>query len=112
MATFTWTPDFGARADYKPRVRVTSFGDGYEQRQAEGINAQPQVWTLQWQNRDDDETASIKSFLASRAGVEAFDWTPPNEATAIRVVCREWQVATVRFNLNNTSATFTQVFEP
>lgn len=112
MAIFTYTPDFGAQVQIKPRVRAVAFGDGYEQRLADGINQQPQVWTLDWQNRDNSETAAIKSFLATRAGVEAFDWTPPNESTAILVVCREWNVTTVRFNLNNINATFTQVFEP
>lgn len=112
MATFTYIPDFGAQVQIKPRVRAVTFGDGYQQRQSDGINTQPQVWTLQWQNRDNTEAAAIKSFLATRAGVEAFDWTPPNEVTAIRVVCSEWSVATVKFNLNNVSATFTQVFEP
>ena len=112
MATFTYTPDFGAQVQIKPRVRAVAFGDGYEQRQGDGINSQPQVWTLQWQNRDNTETANIKQFLALRAGVEAFDWAPPNEETTIRVVCREWSVSSVRFNLNNVSATFTQVFEP
>lgn len=111
MAIFTWTPDFNAQVQIKPRVRAVSFGDGYQQRQADGINNVPQVWSLQWQNRDNTETAAIKSFLQTRAGVEAFDWTPPNEVTAIRVVCSEWTVSTVRYNLNNASATFTQVFE-
>jgi phage-related protein len=112
MAIFTYTPDFGAQVQIKPRVRAVSFGDGYQQRQADGINTQPQVWSLQWQNRDNSETAAIKSFLATRSGVEAFDWTPPNEATAIRVVCGEWSVQTVKFNLNTVSAQFKQVFEP
>lgn len=112
MATFTYTPDFGAQVQIKPRVRTIAFGDGYEQRQGDGINTQPQVWSLQWQNRDNTETSGIKSFLAARAGVEAFDWTPPNEVTAIKVVCRDWTVTSVRFNLNNVNATFTQVFEP
>lgn len=112
MATFTYTPDFGAQVQAQPRVRAVTFGDGYQQRQADGINNLPQVWSLQWQNRDNTETNAIKSFLALRAGVEAFDWTPPNEDTAIRVICSEWQVTTVRYNLNNVSASFTQIFEP
>lgn len=111
MATFTYTPDFGAQVTIKPRVRVASFGDGYEQRQGDGINAQPQTWNLQWQNRDNTETGNIKTFLAARGGVEAFDWTPPNEVTAIKVVCREWSVTSVRYNLNNVAAQFHQVFE-
>lgn len=111
MAVFTYTPDFGAQVTIKPRVRAVAFGDGYQQRQGDGVNTQPQVWSLQWQNRNTAETGAIKAFLAARAGVEAFDWTPPNESTPIRVVCSEWQVSTVRFNLNNISAQFSQVFE-
>ena len=112
MAIFTYIPDFGAQVQIKPRVRAVAFGDGYQQRQADGINSVPQVWSLQWKNRTNTETAAIKSFLAARAGVEAFDWTPPNESTAIRVVCSEWTASTERYNLNSVSAQFTQVFEP
>ena len=112
MATFTYTPDFGAQATYKPRVRKAQFGDGYEQRIADGINVRPQQWSLQFANRDDTETASILSFLEARNGVEAFDWTPPSELTAIKVVCSEWNKTVARSNLNNVSATFDQVFEP
>lgn len=111
MAEFTYTPDFGAQANYKPRVRVTQFGDGYEQRVTEGINARPQVWSLQFNNRSNTEAGNIVSFLAARNAVEAFDWTPPNEETAIKVVCREWVKTVARANLNNVQATFQQVFE-
>lgn len=112
MATFTWTPDFGAKAVYKPRVRVASFGDGYEQRQADGINARNDTWDLQFDNRDDSETAAILTFLAARAGVEAFDWTPPTEVTSIRVKCAEWSRVVLRNNLNSVSAQFIRVYEP
>ncbi len=112
MAIFTHVPDFGAQVQIKPRVRAVAFGDGYQQRQADGINNVPQVWSLQWQNRDNNDTGAIKSFLQTRAGVEAFDWTPPNEDTSIKVICSEWTVSTVRYNLNNVSASFTQVFQP
>lgn len=112
MATFTYTPDFGAQATYKPRVRKSQFGDGYEQRMADGINSRPQSWSLQFANRDNTETAAILSFLELRNGVEAFDWTPPNELTAIKVVCREWNKTVAKANVNTVSANFEQVFEP
>jgi len=111
MTTFTYTPDFGAQAAYKPRVRVTAFGDGYEQRVADGINVRAQVWNLQFNNRTNTEAGNILTFLEARNGVEAFDWTPPNESTAIKVVCREWTKTVARANLNNVSASFQQVFE-
>lgn len=112
MATFIWTPDFGAKAAYKPRVRVASFGDGYEQRQGDGLNARSDTWDLTFQNREDLETSDILLFLETRAGVEAFDWIPPNESTSIRVVCREWSKSVDRYNLNSISAQFVRVYEP
>lgn len=112
MTTFTWTPDFGAKAAYKPKVRKAQFGDGYQQRQADGINTRADTWDLQFQARDDSETAAILAFLEARAGVEAFDWTPPNELTAIRVVCSEWNKTLDRANLNSVSAQFIRVYEP
>ena len=112
MTTFTVTPDFGAKVAYKPRVRRVAFGDGYEQRQGDGINTQPATWDLQFQNRTDTEAATITDFLELRAAVEAFDWTPPNASTAIRVVCREWSKSLDRANLNMVTAQFIQVFEP
>lgn len=112
MATFSYTPDFGARINAKPRVRVVSFGDGYEQRQADGINARAETWDLQFQNRTDSDTAAIVGFLEARNGVEAFDWTPPNEVTAIKAVCREWNKSVDRYNLNTVTAQFQRVYEP
>lgn len=111
MAEFTYTPDFGAQANYKPRVRIAQFGDGYEQRAAEGINARAQSWNLQFNNRTNTEAGNILTFLEARNAVEAFDWTPPNESTAIKVVCREWTKTIARSNLNSITATFQQVFE-
>jgi len=112
MAVFTWTPEFGATLERKPRVKTVSFGDGYEQRARDGINNNPAKWTLQFNMRDDTETTEIMSFLEARGGSEGFDWTPPYEATAIRVVCRGWNKTLSRQNLNSISATFEQVFEP
>ena len=112
MATFTWTPSFAARANYRPRVRVVRFADGYEQRQADGINARAASWALTFQNRDNTETAALLAFLEARNAVEAFDWTPPYEATAIRVVCREWAKSVDVYNSTTMTAQFEQVFEP
>lgn len=112
MTTFTWTPDFGLEADYKPRVRLARFGDGYEQRVGDGINTDQDKWNLTFTVRTDTETSAILAFLKARNGIEAFDWTPAGESTAIRVVCREWHRTFDKFNLNTVTATFDRVFEP
>lgn len=111
MATFTYTPDFGAAFEVKPNVRVTKFGDGYEQRQANGINTQPKTWNLRFSIRTDTEANAIEAFLAAQAAVSSFDWTDINGAAG-KYVCRTWNRVKERYNLNTITATFEQVFEP
>lgn len=112
MATFTWTPDFGASAEYKPRVRVAKFGDGYEQRVPDGINTGQDDWSLRFSVRSDVETGEILTFLEARAATEAFDWMPPGGVTAIRVVCREWSRSFDRNDQNTVTLKFNRVYEP
>ena len=110
MPTFTYTPDYGAQSEVKPRVRVTKFDDGDEQRQANGINTQPKVWTLKFSLRSDTEASAIESFFVARAAVENFDYTDIN-GVAGKYVCRSWSRVKERFNLNTISCTFEQVYE-
>jgi len=112
MSTFTWTPDFGAAADYKPRVRVTSFGDGYEQRVPDGINTARDAWNLRFAVRNDAETNAILAFLRARNVCGDRPWTPPGEVDPIRVACREWQRTFDSHDKNTITATFIRVYEP
>lgn len=111
MTTFTFTPDYGAQYEVKPRVRVTKFDDGYEQRQANGLNTQPKTWTLKFSLRNDTEAAAIENFLIARGAVESFSWTDINGTTG-KYVCRDWSRTKERFNLNTIDAKFEQVYEP
>lgn len=111
MATFTYTADFGASFTVKPSVRVSKFGDGYEQRQANGLNTQPKTWTLKFSLRTDTEANAITDFLTTQAAVSSFDWTDIN-GTAGKYVCRSWDRSKDRYNLNTVSAQFEQVYEP
>ena len=112
MSTFTWTPDFGAEQDNKPNVSRIKFGDGYEQRAAFGMNTNPQVWNLQFSNRDISEITAIDDFLRARGGVESFDWTPPRASDPLKFVCMDWSRGLVSAAYDSLSATFEQVFEP
>lgn len=112
MPTFSYAPDYSAQVTNRPRVRVAKFGDGYEQRQADGLNPQPASWSLTFANRSNADINAIHSFLSARGGFESFDWVPPDSTASIKVVCREWQKTLNRYNLNTISATFEQVFEP
>jgi len=111
MATFTFTPDFDAGETQAPIVRRVQFGDGYEQRLAYGLNTQPSVWRLTFNNRTDTERDNINNFLEARGAVESFDWTPPY-GSAGKWVCDEWSTTMISCNINSIQATFRQVFEP
>jgi phage-related protein len=54
----------------------------------------------------------ILAFLRARGGVEAFDWTPKWETTAIRCKCAKWSRAPDGVGLSRISARFEQVYEP
>ena len=113
MATFpaSHPPDFGAAVSIKPNTRVTAFGDGYEQRQAQGLNHQPKVWNLTFSVRTDAEANVIEGFLAARDAVEAFDWTDLDGVPG-KYVCRAWQRSKAWHNRNTITCQFEQVFEP
>jgi len=111
MPTFAYTPSFEAQQLSQPRTRKVQFGDGYQQRLRFGLNTDPKEWSLTFSNRTDAERDNIIAFLQARAGVESFDWTPP-QGTAGKFICEKWDLGLSNCNNNQIRATFTQVFEP
>ena len=109
MPTFSVTPDNGCSYEIKPNVRAVKFGDGYEQRAANGLNTQPRIWNLRFSVRTDSEASAITTFLATQGAVTAFDWTDPYGAAG-KYVCRSWSATKDRYNLNTVTAQFEQVF--
>ena len=110
MATFTWIPSIWASLAVKPNVRRVSFGDGYEQRLAYGINTQPEVWSLEFRGKSTSDASAIDSFLRARGAVQAFDWTTPSGLTG-KFNCEEWSRTIEEPNIENIRATFKQVFD-
>lgn len=112
MATFPDVAhDFGASKKAKPNMRMAQFGSGYSQRTTFGLNQDPKVWSLQWSYLDLTDANLIEDFLEARGGVEAFEWSPPDETATYKWICKEWS-KTLPFALRfNITATFEQVFE-
>lgn len=110
MSDFTYIPSYGAEAQYAPLVKVSRFGEGYEQRVGEGINLVPQKWKLVFANRTTADGDAIVAFLAAKAGFTAFTWTPKT-GTEIKVVCRSWSRAYVDSGAQTINCLFEQVFE-
>ena len=82
MATFpSITPTYGMRKTSKPKVRVSSLGDGYEFRALYGLplSQDPKVYDLTF-NVSETQADVIEAFLRSRVNDQAsFTFTPPAE---------------------------------
>jgi len=82
MATFpSITPTYGMRKNSKPKVRVSSLGDGYEFRAVYGLplSQDPKVYDLTF-NVSETQADVIEAFLRSRVNDQAsFTFTPPAE---------------------------------
>lgn len=111
MAIFTYTPDRGFECEVEPKVDVVAFGDGYEARSASGINHMKRRYRLSFNNRDTTESQEIFAFLTARAGVESFDWTPPDGTGAGKFVSRRWSKAHSAGVFFNIATEFDEVFE-
>ena len=84
MATFpSINPTYGVRKTSSPRIRTTSFGDGYEFRALFGLplTQDPKVYDLTF-NVSETEADVIEGFLRSRVNdQESFTFTPPAEGS-------------------------------
>lgn len=75
MKKFNWTPEESLKVSIKPKVKVITFGDGYEQRIADGINNQLREYSLNFSG-EEAEIRKIDQFLAEHGAIKAFLWTP------------------------------------
>lgn len=111
MSTFLWSPSYaGTSKDSKLKLRKAQFGDGYAQRTAVGINSVGQIWQVALDNRSQTDKDAIEAFLKAASTGVSFNWTPPGEAIAVKVICEEWGVAPVGFEVFTINAVFEQVF--
>jgi len=104
-------PTVNATRKMQPKVLTASFGDGYSQRTAAGLNAQPQSWSLTWGPMSVADVDAINAFFAARAGVEPFRWTPPRASAPRVFICPEWQVVERGALLAEITARFEEVFD-
>lgn len=110
-------PDKGMTRSSKPRVRSAKFGDGYEQRIADGINSIEETFNVSFKNRTKAELDAITGYLNSLGGVTSFDFTFPDDngsggETTIKVVCDTFNQTYSNDNFFSATATFRRVYEP
>jgi phage-related protein len=111
------TPDKTLTRKSKPRVLVSKFGDGYEQRISDGINNITESYSVAFTNREKTFIDDVVDFLDAKAGVTKFDFTIPDAKTGgsgeqtVKVVCEDYSTNFEYDEFYTLTATFRRVYE-
>lgn len=108
--TFTWAPAVSSLSGTATlKVRKAQFGDGYEQRAADGLNNRRSSYNLTFIG-DASKIGAILAFLDARAGAEAFYWTPLLRTQSL-FTCETYSEPTKDGDIYTITATFDQTFD-
>jgi phage-related protein len=115
--TSTFIPDRTMQRTSKPKVYRAAFGDGYEQRIAQGINNISESYSVSFVNRTKAEIDDIVAFFDSLNAVTNFSFTIPDSnaggnETTIKVVCEDYSLTYTNDEFYGCQATFRRVYEP
>lgn len=87
-----WIPDIPYTDKETWRLKKAQFGDGYQQRTLDGINALDKAWSLSWTNRKSSIVKNMMDYLANRKAA-AFTFLDPATQETWTVFCDEWTVS-------------------
>ena len=115
MATFpSIKPTYGQQKRSTPNTRTIRFADGYEHRILFGLaqHQNPKIFTFTF-NVSETDADTIETFLENEAkNGTSFDWSPPDEATSYKWICRSFSREMFESDRSRITASFEQVFEP
>jgi phage-related protein len=94
------TPDKSLSRTITPRVLTAVFGDGYQQRIADGINNIAEDYSLTFQNRPKEDIDDIVAFLDGKKGVSNFTLTLPDTNNTTRTGERDVKVITTDYSVS------------
>jgi phage-related protein len=87
-----WIPDVPYTDKEEWRLKIAKFGDGYQQRTLDGINALDKSWSLSWTNRKSSIVKNMMDYLANRKAA-AFTFLDPATQEEWTVFCDDWTVS-------------------
>lgn len=102
------------------RVLTAQFGDGYQQKGADGINNRLLSYqiTVKGPTRvgchpdGDPEIQKVRAFLDARKGYQSFRWEPPGLGLLYRFTAEGYQWVHNGNGVYTLTTTFKQVFFP
>lgn len=117
LNTKYYTPDRSMTKTSKPKLLLATFGDGYEQRIADGINSIKETFSLNYANRTKEEIDDLVTFLDSTKGVTSFNFVIPNtnnndSPVTVKTVCDDYNTNYQYDNFYSLSVSLRRVYEP
>tara|TARA_B100000497_G_C7645840_1_gene388375 strand:- start:417 stop:812 length:396 start_codon:yes stop_codon:yes gene_type:complete len=105
--------DRGLSRQFTPRVLTAKFGDGYEQRVADGVNPNNDSFSITFNNREAVKINEIAAFFDAKIG-KAFPFVVTDHSgdTSVKVVCDNYSISYVSENFHSMSASLRRVYEP
>jgi len=89
-----------------------AYGDGYEQRYADGLHPNPRVFAIVFDPCEKSYADAVINFLESTNGVTPFTWTPPGPyATGGTFVCDDISYQWNGFDDATINATFREIYD-
>ena len=91
FADGTWCPSVPAALSSEWRMNVAQFGDGYEQRQLDGLNPLNRTYEVTYGGRHATELAGMNAYLISM-GAAAFPFRDPVSMVEHLVFVDNWNI--------------------
>lgn len=112
----TFTPPMapsyqGTSIDEEPRVLVNKFGNGYEQRTADGLNNNPISGTLSWDALSQTQLDEIVDFMRTKNAVDPFYYTFPGDVDPVLLKATKWSKSFKQAGTYGLSVSIMQVFD-
>lgn len=97
--TLIATPDKSMSKSVSPRVLTAKFGDGYEQRIANGINSIDETYSLTFKTRTKEDIDDIVVFLDDQKNVSKFLFTMPDTNNTTRTGEKDVSVVSTQYSV-------------
>lgn len=107
---FSFVPTITSKGGSETKVLTANFGDGYNQRVADGLNSVGTTYELEWILNTTD-AATMKSLFESKGGYDYILWTPNRGVTQYKWLCTKWDWDYAGPELERLTATFKRCFD-
>lgn len=111
LPTVAQNPTLGSSVEAEPRILLAQFGDGYNQRAADGINNVLHRAALSWEILTREEATTLMSFFRERAGWKPIAWQMPGDNEVRKWIAVKWNRTYVDANLDSVTAQFSEVVD-